>query len=295
MSISATHPLADHIIRLLHRHECVIVPQIGAFITQHQPTQFTLDGQLTSPKLSVRFDAALQQSDNLLIIEIAHSEHLSYSVAIKKMETYIAEWRHIIAQQGFIELNSIGRLRTDADQEWTFIAAPDALQAEVFGMPALILKPLQGKHYDFSEPEIKLRRYDDDAPTPNDAPTRPFAPQNKFINKWSVAVASVAMLALLWSTYQTFLAPSLETGRYNDISANKKINIAPSNTEKITDVEPQKRQNQMAVNDKPESDYTGITLPVSDTKRAADAVAIPIEAPQTTTKKVVKKIGRAHV
>lgn len=263
MPISATHPLAEHIVRLLHRHECVIVPQIGAFITQHQPTQFTLDGQLTSPKLSVRFDAGLQQADNLLIIEIAHSEHLSYSLAIKKLETYTAQWQHIIAQQGFIELNSIGRLCIDAAQEWTFTAAPDALQAEVFGMPALVLKPLKGKHYDFSEPAIKLRRYGDDTPTPNDAPTRPLARKNKFVNKWSIAVAAVVMFAVLWRTYQTVLASSPSIRHYNGISANEKINVAPSDTQKTTFLSP--------------------TAQNFDTKQSGDAVVTPTSPSKIAT------------
>ena len=71
--------LSLHIEYLLLRHDCVVVPGIGAFINIYQTPEFdTATGKITPMMREVRFNGAVRSDDGLLANSYARKYQISY-------------------------------------------------------------------------------------------------------------------------------------------------------------------------------------------------------------------------
>ena len=77
--------ISKHIIELLHKHDCVIIPGFGAFLTKSIPASH--DNNIFSPpKKSVTFNGMLKENDGLLANEISAKENISYNASLKQIK-----------------------------------------------------------------------------------------------------------------------------------------------------------------------------------------------------------------
>ena len=74
--------LVQHIKELLYQYECVIIPQLGAFLTQ--PVAIRIDrekGIFFPPGKELSFNGLLTHNDGLLANYIAQRKSISYENA----------------------------------------------------------------------------------------------------------------------------------------------------------------------------------------------------------------------
>ena len=79
--------LAKHIENLLFKNECVIVPQLGGFVTHYVPAHFNPEeGLYLPPSRSVGFNPQLQLNDGLLVQSYMQAGDLSFPEAVQQLE-----------------------------------------------------------------------------------------------------------------------------------------------------------------------------------------------------------------
>lgn len=100
-----------HINYLICRHECVVLPSIGAFISRWQPAFYDDKLELMYPPVKeVSFSAKINLSDGLLASSIARKENISFSRASKIVDDEIASMKHQLEVDGELSLGALGRL-----------------------------------------------------------------------------------------------------------------------------------------------------------------------------------------
>ena len=98
-----------HINALLHRHDCVIIPDFGAILTHKVSAQIhETTNTFYPPKKVLAFNEQLNQNDGLLANHIAKCEDCSYSEAIEQIKLFTLQISNSIKEQGSYSIKHIG-------------------------------------------------------------------------------------------------------------------------------------------------------------------------------------------
>lgn len=106
---------------LLLRHNCVILPSFGGFVTRK--TAATIDyvsGTMMPPRKSLLFNKQLVNNDGLLISQLAHHQNISYTEAEQIVQTQINVWNHELALGNSIQIDKVGKLYFDQERNLCF-------------------------------------------------------------------------------------------------------------------------------------------------------------------------------
>lgn len=106
---------------LLLRHNCVIVPSFGGFVAK--PVSAKIDyskGTMMPPSKSLLFNKQLINNDGLLINELALSNSSSFDFASAEVKEKVSEWQALLKRGERIELDRIGHLYFDEEQNICF-------------------------------------------------------------------------------------------------------------------------------------------------------------------------------
>lgn len=121
--------LSLHIEYLLLRHDCVVVPGIGAFINIYQAPEFdTATGKITPMMREVRFNGAVRSDDGLLANSYARKYQISYREGAELLRQDIEMLRESILTDGETTLGHIGTLRMEEGGSLRFIPMRTAEQ-----------------------------------------------------------------------------------------------------------------------------------------------------------------------
>lgn len=100
--------ISQHIELLLRRHDCVILPTIGAFIASYKAAHINEEwGIVTPPKREIYFNASINNNDGLLANSIARKNRISFEVANQQLLQEIEKIRTQLERE---KEYSIGRL-----------------------------------------------------------------------------------------------------------------------------------------------------------------------------------------
>ena len=112
----------DHLIgKLLLRHNCVIVPSFGGFVAKPISAKVDFDkGIMTPPSKALLFNKQLINNDGLLVNELAQSSSVDFETASIQIKEKVASWNKTLKSGGRIELDKVGHLYLDAEQNICF-------------------------------------------------------------------------------------------------------------------------------------------------------------------------------
>lgn len=140
--------LEKYICDLLYRHECVIVPDFGAFITNYEAASIqSTTHTILPPRKYLVFNSALTINDGLLATEISSDLKCSFEEAMQLIRRDVTAWQERLKAGKTIMLPGIGTFSLNREGKTEF--RPDQDQnffGETFGMNALVIPPLQKRH-----------------------------------------------------------------------------------------------------------------------------------------------------
>lgn len=117
--------ITDHIQYLICRHDCVVVPGLGAFVAQYFPARISPDGaMILPPSRSVVFNGAISHDDGLLVGSVARRSETSYEDARERVLQDVEMLKRRIEAEGAVVLPRIGRLQRENASAFSFV--PDA-------------------------------------------------------------------------------------------------------------------------------------------------------------------------
>ncbi len=121
--------LSKHIEFLLLDHECVIYPDLGAFITSYISSKWSQEENLFLPPYrSVWFNPQLKEDDDLFVSTLARRYHISHADAALLCAEYLEELNQELEENGTVEVGSIGALiREEEDAPIIFAPSPSGV------------------------------------------------------------------------------------------------------------------------------------------------------------------------
>lgn len=131
----------DHIEYLSYKHDCVIVPGFGAFISQYSSTNEK--GIISSLNRNITFNASIDYNDGLLINSLMRRERISSELAKNLIAEYVCCIRTQLKHEGEIPLGRLGYFKYINDNAIEFNPfITKKSNSEYYGLSRITLKPL---------------------------------------------------------------------------------------------------------------------------------------------------------
>lgn len=137
--------LERHIEILLLNNDCVIVPDLGGFMTHHLEARFDdEDNMFLPPQRTLGFNPQLKLNDSVLAQSYVEAYDIGYPEAIRRIEAEVGELKQHLANDGYYELNDIGRLSVNKEGKLEFEPCEAGiLTPELYGLSSFEMTPLK--------------------------------------------------------------------------------------------------------------------------------------------------------
>ena len=134
--------LSIYIEELLYKHECVTIPQFGAFLTRPLPAQVSLSGAFFPPRKEVTFNQLLTTNDGILAHHYAQKESVSYEHALRLIEKEVSNWKKRVKTQT-LHFTGVGEIQLNLDRKITFSPLGSVnFNINSFGLSSFHRKPI---------------------------------------------------------------------------------------------------------------------------------------------------------
>jgi cell division septation protein DedD/nucleoid DNA-binding protein len=155
-NLTSVIALARHIESLLLKHDCVIVPNFGGFVTQQVSARFVEDeGLFLPPYRSVGFNGCLKLNDGLLVQSYMNAYGIGYVEALQQIEAAVAEVKAELHANGSYELGGIGVFTLTLSGTYDFQPCEaGVVSPELYGLDAFIMRKEEEQVEDVSEAAV---------------------------------------------------------------------------------------------------------------------------------------------
>lgn len=129
---------------MVARHNCVILPRMGAFLATEVPAHYNVEERVfVPPYRTMRFNPQIKADDALLISEYIDREQLTYEEAGKKMNSEIDALCDALSRDSIVRFGELGTFHINIKGEVSFdvdsngIDDPANFGFEPFAFPLL--------------------------------------------------------------------------------------------------------------------------------------------------------------
>lgn len=136
--------LAEEIAALLYRHDCVIVPDFGGFLSQYRSADLQRGLQrIVPPGKDISFNRELKRNDGLLTDHIGRFRQVSYAEALKWVQDHVGEWQKELDATKRLELQGLGVFLLGSEGRLVFQPDKEAdFSMDAFGLRTTQAIPL---------------------------------------------------------------------------------------------------------------------------------------------------------
>ncbi|MBI9035210.1 MAG: SPOR domain-containing protein [Bacteroidales bacterium] len=129
---------------LLYKHDCVIIPGFGGFISDYSPARFNkLNNSVTPPTKQIMFNSQLNKNDGLLANYITISRNISYEEANEVIHRFVTKCHNLLKEGKKLRFAEVGQISKNAEGHLEFEPDMRANYLEdTFGMTTLIAPPV---------------------------------------------------------------------------------------------------------------------------------------------------------
>ena len=137
--------LERHIEILLLNNDCVVVPDLGGFMTHHVDARYDKEeGVFLPPLRTLGFNPQLKINDSLLAQSYVEAYDISYPEALQRIEDEVNELKMRLQNDGSYEMNDIGMLALNEDGHYVFTPCEAGiLTPSLYGLGAYEMDCLQ--------------------------------------------------------------------------------------------------------------------------------------------------------
>lgn len=113
--------LDTYITQLLYQYDCVIVPNLGGFVTNYKPASAnSIKHSFYPPSKGISFNKNLSHNDGLLANFISRETDVSYEIVIKKLENEVNTILSRLKKYEKVSFEGIGILFIDQENRLQF-------------------------------------------------------------------------------------------------------------------------------------------------------------------------------
>ncbi|MDE7111258.1 MAG: SPOR domain-containing protein [Muribaculaceae bacterium] len=112
-----------HITTLLRRHDCVIMPGVGAFVANRVPAVFdSVSGRFMPPARTISFNPAITHDDGLIASSLSRRMKISFEQARERLHEESALMQRRLKAEGSVTISHVGTLYRHSDSRIDFRA-----------------------------------------------------------------------------------------------------------------------------------------------------------------------------
>jgi len=127
--------LEKYISALLYSHDCVVVPEFGAFIAQKTGSVLLKETSVFyPPSKQLAFNTSLTKNDGLLIQHIAQAENLSFEKAKEEVEGSVQFWKNHLNRNTTLSLSNLGTFSQNEKGFLVFTPSHENFLLDSFGL-----------------------------------------------------------------------------------------------------------------------------------------------------------------
>lgn len=120
--------LVKYTSKLIAQHNCVIIPELGAFLAHSIPASYNAeDGIFMPPHRTLGFNSQITIDDALLLSEYIDEQQLTYEEAGKALHKDVANLRHELSSKGTVRFGELGTFSMNVTGNITFDPAPNGI------------------------------------------------------------------------------------------------------------------------------------------------------------------------
>lgn len=194
--------LAKHIEILLLDNDCVIVPELGGFITHYQPARYEEDEGLFLPPLrTVGFNSQLTMNDGLLVQSYMQAYHTDFSDAVRIISEKVESLKETLHKEGIVEMQGIGVLHYTIYDTYEFLPNENGvLSPSLYALDAFAMSPLAMAEV------VEEKAVADEQPVVTMKPKKEFRLNPQWLgNAVAVAVAAILFFVLSVPVENTYV------------------------------------------------------------------------------------------
>lgn len=138
----------DHYIsKLLFRYDCVIVPNLGGFVTNYKPASIhPIKNTFYPPSKGISFNKNLVHNDGLLANAISQECEITYEKALNIIEQTVVQIQHDLKSRQKVVFDAVGVLFYDQDNRLQFEPSTDVnYLLESYGLSSFQQYPIKRK------------------------------------------------------------------------------------------------------------------------------------------------------
>jgi len=136
--------LSRHICELLHSHECVVVPELGGFITRKKnAVVYVAQNLFAPPSKHLHFNSQLTHNDGLLAHHISKESGISYEKALEEIHETVSDILYQLYKGKSVVFVQIGIINNQNGFMKFEPSAEQNIQDESYGLNSFIMPMLQ--------------------------------------------------------------------------------------------------------------------------------------------------------
>ncbi len=209
--------LSRHIEYLLLSHDCLIIPQFGAFVARYMTSEWSEKEEIFLPPYRlVHFNEKIRHNDNLLTSSLMHIYKINQDEALKWIDEYVSYINEELLVNGSFDMGSIGILYKENDFSPISFSACQAgvVSPELYGLDSFQASLL---------PEDILNRNEKTAENVQRLPVIEKDPDYITIRINRKVVNVVSTIAACVVLFFLFSTPAQNTDKTADLSSNKEL------------------------------------------------------------------------
>ena len=114
--------------KLIAQHNCVIIPELGAFLAHSIPASYNAeDGIFMPPHRTLGFNSQITIDDALLLSEYIDEQQFTYEEAGKALHKDVANLRYELSSKGTVRFGELGTFSMNVTGNITFDPAPNGI------------------------------------------------------------------------------------------------------------------------------------------------------------------------
>lgn len=136
--------ITRYLIELLYDHECVVIPNFGAFITKHHSAVVDYaNNHFMPPYKEIAFNSKLVNNDDLLINYISETDKISYDSAASIVQKFVDKCNALLDHKAEVEFENFGTLHLSFMGEFVFEAKENLnILGDSFGLTDFKVQPI---------------------------------------------------------------------------------------------------------------------------------------------------------
>lgn len=276
--------LERHIEILLLSNDCVVVPDLGGFVTHYREAYFDDEDNMFLPPLrTLGFNPQLNMNDSLLAQSYIEAYDISYPEAVRRIEAEVAELKLHLSSEGEYELNDIGVLSINEEGKMEFEPCEAGILTPAFyGLSSFEMLPKYGAKTisKLQRPKQTIKTIEEPQDEDIVEETATEEKEETITIQMSWVRNTVAVAAALLAFFM--MTPRIDNGGQPEVSMSQMT--LPIMT-KDTPAKPMKKLDAQAIKtaiNECDTATADVVIPAADMEKAEKPAATPAQATQKT-------------